>query len=148
MAYKVVAGSRGIAPRFAITVGLQEGYGPNAKLHTSDEVIGLVLEYLKGCAATGKPYLTGSVTTGTVVYAWPEGGGKAGGGYEQQVTYSGEKNPLYNVAMTNEEVTNFLNGLASTLGSALGQTRVYVAYDGDMWILQREESVTPTGETV
>lgn len=146
--YKVVQGSRGIAPRFAITCGLQEGYGQNAKLHTVDEVVGLVLDYLKDCAASGKSYLTGSVTTGTVVYAWPEGEGKAGGGHEPQATYSGEKNPLYNSSVTDEQVTEFLNGLASVLGTALGQVRIYVTYNGDMWILQKEESATPTGEKV
>ncbi len=146
--YKVVEGSRGEAPRFDITCGLQEGYGPNAKLHSADEVVSLVEAYLKECAASGRPYLTGSVTAGAVVYAWPEGEGKAGGGHEPQATYGGEKNPLYNASVTDEQVTGFLNGLASVLGAALGQTRVYVAYNGDMWILQREDAATPTGETV
>ena len=148
MAYKAVPGSCGIAPRFSITCGLQEGYGSDAKLHTVDEVIELVLKHLKDCAASGKPYLTGSVTTGEVVYAWPEGEGKAGGGHEPQATYSGEKNPLYNEAMTDEEVINFLSCLAEVFGSALGQTRVYIIYDGDMWIIQQEETTTPTGEKV
>lgn len=148
MTYKMVDGSRGKAPRFAITCGLQEGYGPTTKSHTADEVVGLVETYLKECAAAGKPYLTGSVTTGTVVYAWPEGDGKAGGGNEPQTTYSGNVNPLYNSSMSREAIDEFLNGLAAVLGSALGQTRVYVEYDGDLWILQAEKSETPTGETV
>jgi hypothetical protein len=146
--YKIVEGSKGSAPRFAITCGLQEGYGPDAKSHLANEVVSLVEAHLKECAASGRPYLTGSVTTGTVVYAWPEGEGKAGGGHEPQATYGGEKNPLYNSSVTDEQVAEFLNGLASVLGSALGQTRVYVAYNGDMWILQREDAATPTGETV
>lgn len=145
--YNIVEGSRGSAPRFAITVGLQEGYGPTGKSHTADEVVTLVEEFLKECAASGRTFLTGSVTTGTVVYAWPEGPGKSGGGREPNAVYSGEKNPLYNSAMTAEQVGEFLNELATRLGSALGQTRVYVAYNGDMWILQKEKSTTPTGET-
>ncbi len=145
--YKIVENSFGRAPSFAITCGLQEGYGPDAKLHTADEVVSLVETHLKECAASGRPYLTGFVTTGTIVYAWPGGEGKAGGGHEPQATYGGEKNPLYNSSVTDEQVAEFLNGLASVLGAALGQTRVYVAYDGDMWILQKEGSSTPTGET-
>ncbi len=145
--YKVVAGSRGNAPHFAITCGLQEGYGSDAKTHAVDEVVHIVEAYLKACACDGGTFLTGSVTTGTVVYAWPEGE-SAGGDHEPQATYSGEKNPLYNSTMSDEDVNEFLNGLASVLGLALGQTRVYVAYKGDMWILQREDSTTPTGETV
>jgi len=146
--YKIVENSKGKAPRFAITIGLQEGYGPTAKKHEINQVINLIEEYLRECAASGRPYLTGSIMTGTVVYAWPEGLGKAGGGHEPQATYSGEKNPLYNSAMTEKEVISFLNGIAEKLGSALGQTRVYIAYDGDMWILQKEDTATPTGETV
>jgi hypothetical protein len=147
MAYKVVDGSRGAAPRFAITIGLQEGYGPSGKLHSTSEVIDLVEAHLKECAAHGLPFLTGSVTTGTVVYAWPEGPGAAGGGHEPQATYSGEVNPLYNSSMSREAIEEFLNGLAAVLGAALGQTRIYVAFAGDMWILQREEAITPSGET-
>jgi hypothetical protein len=50
--------------------------------------------------------------------------------------------------MSEEDAEKFLNGLASELGSVLGQTRIYVAYNGNMWILQAEKSSTPTGETV
>ena len=143
--YKLVKDSKGPAPRFAITVGLQEGYGPTAKIHTPAEVTELVLGHLKGCAAAGQPYLTGVVTTGQVVYAWPEGPGKAGGGHEPQVMYSGNVNPLYNSSLSGEEVEDFLNGLASELGEALGQTRVYVEFAGGLWILQAEDKETPTG---
>ncbi len=146
--YKVVKNSKGLAPCFSITCGLQEGYGPDVKSHKADEVVSLVEAYLEECAASGRPYLTGSVTTGTVVYAWPEGEGKSGSRHEPQATYGGEKNPLYNSSVTDEQVAEFLNGLASVLGAALGQTRMYVAFNGDMWILQREDSNTPTGETV
>lgn len=146
--YKTVENSRGKAPRFAITLGLQEGYGPTAKKHHVSEVIELVLGHLKECAAIGKPYLTGSVTSGEVVYAWPEGPGKSDGGREPQATYSGNVNPLYNSSMSQEAIEEFLNGLASVIGSALGQTRVYVEFDGDLWILQAEKKETPTGETL
>lgn len=143
--YKNIGG--GNAPRFCITVGLAEGYGPSAKIHAASEVVELVLGHLKGCAAEGRPYLTGAVTTGEVVYAWPEGPGKAGGGHEPVARFEGEINPLYNSSMSRQAIEAFLNGLASSLGSALGQTRVYVAFAGDMWILQKEDSTTPTGES-
>lgn len=148
--YRIVEGSRGNAPRFSIICGLREGYGPAGKLHTADEVVTLVEDYLRGCAAAGRPFLTGIITTGTVVYAWPggPGPGTARSDHEPQATYSGGKNPLYNSAMTAEQVADFLNDLGSRLGAAFGQTRIYVAYAGDMWILQREDVATPTGETV
>jgi hypothetical protein len=143
--YKNIGG--GNAPRFCITCGLAEGYGPSAKTHAVSEVVEHVLDHLMGLAASGRPYLTGTVTASEVVYAWPEGPGKAGGGHEPVARYKGEVNPLYNSSMSREAIEEFLNNLASSLGSAFGQTRVYVAFAGDMWILQREESTTPTGET-
>lgn len=146
--YQTVPGSRGPAPRFEITVGLAEGYGPSAKLHTTEEVVEFVLAHLKARAATGQAYLTGGVTTGTVVYAWPEGPGAAGGGHEPQAVYSGNVNPLYNADLTTEQVVEVLNDLAGELGAALGQSRVYVSYAGDLWILQAEDTETPTGEAV
>ena len=146
--YKLIEGSKGIAPHFAITCGLREGYGPDGTLHTVEEVVELVQQYLMERAAVGLPFLTGTVTTGTLVYAWSKERRLAGGANEPQATFSGEKNPLYNATLATEQVIKFLNGLASTLGEALGQTRVYVAYDGEMWILQKENTVTPKGETV
>ncbi len=148
MGYSLVKGSRGKAPRFAIYVGLRAGYGPNAKTHTRDEVVELVLNHLKRKAASGEEYLTGIVDDGDAeaVYAWPEGPGKAGGGHEPQVTYSGNVNPLYNASMSREAIEAFLNDLAAELGEALEQTRVYVEFAGEQWILQKEGSETPTGE--
>jgi hypothetical protein len=144
--YSVVKDSKGSAPAFAITVGLREGYGSDAVIHKVSEVIDLVEAHLKECAAGGRPYLTGSVTSGEVVYAWSEGPGKAGGGHEPQSVYMGNKNPLYNSSMSAEDIEAFLNGIASHLGNALGQTRVYVAYNGDLWILEVEGGETPTGD--
>jgi len=146
--YKTVEGSCGERRSFAITVGLAEGYGPTVKTHTIDEVVELVLGHLKIRAADGRLYLTGTVSAGEVVYAWPEEPGKAGGGHEPNVIYSGEVSPLYNKDLGDNEVAEILNDLASELGSALGQTRVYVAFGHETWILQNEETETPTGETV
>jgi hypothetical protein len=128
-------------------MGLAEGYGASAKIHTVSEVVELILDHLKTAAADGRPFLTGTVCASEVVYAWPEGPGKAGGGHEPTATYSGEVSPLYN-SMSKEDIEVYLNALAGVLGSALGQTRVYVAFSGDIWILQKEKAVTPTGETV
>lgn len=145
--YKLVSGSRGERRAFAITVGLAEGYGPTAT-HSTDEVVELILGHLKAKAAEGRSYLTGTVSAGQVVYAWPEGPGKSGGGREPNATYSGEVSPLYNKDLGDEQVAEILNDLASELGSALGQTRVYVAFGHETWVLQKEDTATPTGETV
>lgn len=147
MSYKVFPNSRGPRRSFCVGFGLQEGYG-NARLHSKDEVVDLIESHLKMRAAGGQSYLTGTVTEGQVVYAWPEGPGQAGGGNESQALYSGEVSPLYNAGLSDEEAEVILNDLASEIGSALGQTRVYIAYRDETWILQAEESETPTGESV
>jgi hypothetical protein len=140
-----VSGSRGTKKTFSIICGLREGYGEGKKLHSQDEAVEIALVWMKEKAATGKPFLTGTFSSGQVVYAWPEGEGKAGGGTEPVAVFSGEVSPLYNAGMTDPEVVQLLNELAGRLGNALGQTRVYVAYRDEIWILQAEESSTPTG---
>jgi hypothetical protein len=146
--YKLVTGSKGEARVFALTVGLKEGYGESSAVHTAEEAVALCENYLKQRAAENKPFLTGIITSGMVVYAWPEGQGQAGSGHEPEIVFSGEVTPLYLAGMTDEEVEEFLNGLASYLGEKLGQTRVYLRYKSEVWILQREDSETPTGESV
>ena len=145
--YKILPGSMGVRKSFTVTCGLRVGYDASAVTHTLEEATGVVLKNLKSRAAAGLPYLTGTVTTGEVVYAWPEGPGKAGGGHEPVALYQGEVNPLYNKDLLDDRkaVEKILNELGAAFGAALGQTRVYVAYDGDMWILEKEKAVTPTG---
>ena len=146
--YRLVTGSRGERREFKITWGLAEGYGPTAKTHTLDEVVSLVETYLKNKAASGDSYLTGTVTTGVVVYAWPEGKGQAGGGHEPNVVYSGEVSPLYNSELSDEFVGKILDEMAGQIGGQLGQTRIYVAFGHEIWIIQKEDTSTPTGEKV
>lgn len=146
--YKLVVGSRGERREFKITWGLAEGYGLTAKLHTPEEVVSMVETYLKNKAAGEESYLTGTVTTGTVVYAWPEGKGQAGSGHEPNAVYSGEVSPLYNSGLSDEFVGKILNEMAGQIGGQLGQTRVYVAFGHETWVLQKEDTSTPTGEKV
>lgn len=146
--YQEVAGSRGPRQQFTVTCGLQEGYGPSGRLHALTEATEVVFGELKAAAAEGRPYLTGTILAGEVVYAWPEGPGQAGGGHEPVVVYSGEVNPLYNADLLDDRdaVVEILNALAAALGAALGQTRIYLAYDGELWVLEREAASTPTGD--
>lgn len=147
--FKKVEAKTSLRRSFAITLGLSEGYGESAKLHTRQEVVDAALAYMKAKAADGKPYLTGTVSAeGTVVYAWPEGPGKSGGGTENNVVFFGEVSVLYNADTSDEDAKAMLDEMAAHLGSVLGQTRIYVAYCGETWVLQAEEKATPTGEVV
>ena len=146
--YKIVCGSRGPKRSFVVTVGLREGYGSDAVAHPIDAAVEAAMEWMKARASHGQSFLTGTVTSGEVVYAWPEAPGQAGGGHEPTAIFSGEVSPLYAGHLSDEEVEVMLNELASHLGQILGQTRVYVAYRDETWVLQAEETATPTGETV
>ncbi|OGM12028.1 hypothetical protein A2V80_01795 [Candidatus Woesebacteria bacterium RBG_16_39_8b] len=146
--YQTVLNSRGERREFKITWGLAEGYGATAKTHTPDEVVALIEDYLKNKAAGGESYLTGTVTTGVVVYAWPQEKGEAGSGHEPNAVYSGEVSPLYNSGLSDEFVGKILDEMAGQIGGQLGQTRVYVAFGHETWVLQKEDTATPTGETV
>ena len=137
--YNVVTGSLGPRKSFQVVCGLRIGYGADAVTHTGEEALEAYLNHLKFRAAAGQPYLTGTVVPGEVVYAWPEGPGKA--------VVQGEVNPLFNKDLLDDRkaVVEILNELGSALGAVLGQTRVYLAYDGEMWILEKEKGQTPTG---
>jgi hypothetical protein len=112
------------ADGFKITVGLKEGYGESGTLHSVDSI-----SHLIPANATTRE--------GVVCYAWPEGPGKAGGGHEEQVIIEGDG--------LNE---NEVNELAAELAARTGQTRVYVCFNAETWIIQAEGKETPTGETV
>lgn len=146
--YKEFPKSRGLRRSFTVTCGLAEGYGETAKTHDPIEVEETLMNWMKTRAAMGQSFLTGTVILGQVVYAWPDGPGKSGGGHESTAIFSGEISPLYNSTMTDDEVVDLLNDLAEVLGQAFGQTRIYVAYRDEAWIIQKEETATPTGETV
>ncbi len=150
MSYKEVQGTRGPRKNFAVTCGLRVGYGADAQTHSVETAIEAVLGWMKGRAAAEKTFLTGTVTSGEVVYAWPESPGKAGGGREPNIIFSGEVSPLYNetIIEDHDSVMDILYDLATALGSALSQTRIYVAYCDEVVVVQKEEAVTPTGETV
>jgi len=144
--YEVVKDSMGVRRSFVITCGLKAGYGKTATTFVFEEAVNFILRWMKMKAANKKPFLTGSVTIGEVVYAWPSGEGTADGGSEPVFKFEGEASPLYSDSMTDEQVSEILNDLAIRLGTAFHQTRVYVAYRDVVWILQDEKEKTPTGD--
>ncbi|MDD5760832.1 MAG: hypothetical protein PHF45_02180 [Candidatus Pacebacteria bacterium] len=148
MEMEEVPNSKGIRRSFSITVSLQEGYGESGVVHPIEEAIKSSMEWMKARASQGLPFITGTFVLGQVVYAWPEGYGKAGGGSEPEIIFQGEISPLYLGNLSDEEAKLLLNNLASELGVALGQTRVYVSYRDETWVLQTQGKKTPTGEEV
>lgn len=148
--YKIVDGSEGRKISFAITCGLSEGYGDSAKTHSVEDLKSFYKEWVEAKAASKQPFITGSIFNGTVVYGWAGDDGSFGSGEEPSAEFRGEFSHLYGKNFVeNEELSKeVLNDLASFLGNKLGQTRVYVALGDKNWVLQAEETATPTGETV
>jgi len=143
MKYNKVSGSHGTRRQFCITVGLWKGYAANAVTYDTDTVVQVAMDWMHRRAEAKQPFLTGTVTKGDVVYAWPGGSGN-----EPVAQFSGEVSPLYNSTLTNAEAKVLLDELAAELGTALEQVRVYVAYCDETWIIQAEGSFTPTDETL
>jgi hypothetical protein len=147
--YKMVPRSHGTRRSFSITVGIRPGYlGIGLAPKAMEEAIEITESWMKGRAAKGLPYLTGTIVRGDVIYAWPEGDGKAGSSTEPVAIFQGEVSPLYNKGLHDGEVVNLLDELASRFGTELEQTRVYISYTDETWIMQAEKTETPTGESV
>lgn len=147
--YVTVEAPTSVRRSFAITVGLAEGYGANARRHDRQEVIDAALGWMKQRVTDGKPYLSGTVSAeGTVAYAYAITPGNVCGDCEDVVVFFGEVSVLYNANLTDGDVKEILNDMAAHLGTTLRQTRVYVAYRDEAWVLQATESATPTGETM
>lgn len=153
--YRVFPGSRGPSLAYSISCGLQEGWGDTGRLHTLEEAKIAVKAVLEKHAKEGGKdclLLSGRFLAGPGVYAWCSDDGSVGSGEEDGFEYVGATKPLYSIwqgsQITREQIWALLIELASALGSALGQGRVYVALGDETLILQQEEVVTPTGETV
>lgn len=131
MSMKILAA--GARRSFAVTVGTKSGYNPHAVAKTPLEVWAIVLDWMTSRANAGRPFLTGTATPGEVLYAW-----KGGRGHEPVVTFAGEVSVLYSADLGDSEVVLILNELAEVLAEKLFQTRVYVSYRDEAWVLERE----------
>ena len=111
MTYKTVENSEGKKRSFAITVGLQEGYGEGLKIHSVAEVINLAMNWMKKKAAAGLKFITGAIFEGSVVYAWGTNAEDVGGGSEPTVEFRGEISNLYGSDLSDADVKELLNDL-------------------------------------
>lgn len=135
MPYEVA--NAGSCVPFSISCGLQEGYGDTGILHTTAEAESVIMAVLERSAAVGGYIPSGNLVCGECLYAWPGGSGS-----EPSVLYTGETKPEFPAPIS--QVRERLIELASALGSALGQSRVYVRLGGKLIVLQAEEAVLPT----
>lgn len=145
MSYSQVSAPTLVKRSFAITLGLVQGYGGSAEPCKREDVCLEVASYLRARAQSGEPFLPGVVSAvGDVVYAYRDGDSVAHGCFEPAIAYSGEVSVLYAAHLTDSEVIDALNAMASHLGRFLGQTRVYMSYMDSSWVLQADGETTPT----
>jgi hypothetical protein len=100
---------------------------------------------MKERAEQNLPFLTGAFTDETLVYTWKGANGKDDAP-EPAIVFRGEVSVAYNPDMTDNEVIDLLVELASRLGTATHQTRVYLTYKERSWIIQAEGKFSPRSE--
>ena len=74
-----------------------------------------------------------------VTYAWPRDHGTVGSDREPVALFTGEAVHAYLGHLSDAAIEAMLNELATELGAALGQERIYVAFADRTWILDAGE---------
>ncbi len=115
---------------FQITIGLREGY-KNGKLHTIKEVEKIIGKWLLEQKFANKPYLAGTITRSTVVYA-----------HKTVITepvaiYDGNVNPLYMQNFNDKKIVESLTEIVEILMKKLNQTRIYFSYLDQIYIAEK-----------
>lgn len=133
--YRLVANSYGARRDFRITVGLREGWDPEGRVFDISEAVRTAHAWMRRRVSAGLPALSGMFTRGDVTYALSRPDGSIGSDREPVAMFTGEAVHAYLGHLTDHELEAMLNELATELGSALGQERLYVAFCGHTWIL-------------
>ncbi|WP_036285660.1 hypothetical protein [Methylocystis sp. ATCC 49242] len=134
-AYRIVPNSLGPRRDFRITVGLREGWDPEGRVYDVSEAVRTARAWMRRRVEQGLPALSGMFTRGEVTYAWPKEDGTAGSDREPVAIFDGEAVHAYLGHLPDADIEAMLNELASELGQALGQERLYVSFCGRNWIL-------------
>lgn len=137
--YTVVPDSLGPRRDFRITVGLREGWEEEGRVYDVSEAVRCARAWMRRRMDAGQPALSGMFTRGEVTYAWRRDDGSVGSDREPVAIFTGEAVHAYLGHLADAEIEDMLNQLASELGAALGQERIYVAFCGRTWILDAGE---------
>lgn len=133
--YVVVPGSQGPRRDFRISVGLREGWDAEGRVFDVSEAVRTARAWMKRRVEAGRPALSGMFTRAEVTYAWPRDDGTVGSDREPVALFTGEAVHAYLGNLPDAAIEEMLNELATELGAALGQERIYVAFAERTWIL-------------
>jgi hypothetical protein len=126
-----------------VTVGLREGWDAKGRVYDISEAVRTARGWMRRRVEAGLPALSGMFTRGEVTYAWPRPDGSVGSDREPVAIFSGEAVPAYLGHLADADIEAMLNELASELGAALGQERLYVSFFGRTWILDAGRPEAP-----
>lgn len=145
--YVVVEGSEGPRRDFRITVGLREGWDDEGRVYDVSEAVRTARAWMKRRVEADLPALSGIFARGEVTYAWRRPDGSVGSDREPVAIFTGEAVHAYLGHLRDRDVEDMLNELATELGAALGQERLYISFCARTWILDAEgrgDQVTET----
>jgi hypothetical protein len=144
----VVEGSRGPRRDFRIAVGLREGWDEDeGRVYDVSEAVRTARAWMKRRVEADLPALSGMFTRGEVTYAWRSPDGSVGSDREPVAIFTGEAVHAYLGHLPDTEIETMLNDLATELGAALGQERLYISFCDRTWILDAGErgAAVPSG---
>lgn len=125
---------------FEITLGLRQGYAPDAPVYSGEEVVGVIKEWLNQRLNAGLPILTGKFVYGKGMgLLYPLRNDPADQSKGQFTTdeplfiYTGELSPWYDRDRTDTEVILTLRDLALHIGRKFNQKRMYYSFKGTQY---------------
>jgi xanthine dehydrogenase molybdopterin-binding subunit B len=134
-----VPGSQGLRHDFRISVGLRKGWDAEGRVFDVSEAVGTACVWMKRRVEAGRPAPSGMFTRAEVTYAWPRADGTVGSDRELVALFTGKAVHAYLGHLSDAAIEEMLNELATELGAALGQERIYVAFADRTWILDAGE---------
>src|SRR5271157_1359780 len=137
--YALVEDYQGPRRDFRISVGLREGWDAEGRVLDVSEAVRTARAWMKRRVEAGHPALSGMFTRAEVTYAWPRDDGTVGSDREPVALFTGEAVHAYLGHLSDAAIEAMLNELATELGAALGQERIYVAFAERTWILDAGE---------
>jgi hypothetical protein len=137
--YVVVPGSQGRDATSALASVCARAGTLSARVFDVSEAVRTARPRMKRRVESGQPALSGMFTRAEVTYAWPRDNGTVGSDREPVALFTGEAVHAYLGHLSDAAIEAMLNELATELGAALGQERIYVAFADRTWILDAGE---------
>lgn len=117
---------------FRVTIGLQELYSENSKLHSTDEVKKIIFNLIAEKTKYGYPCLSGAVSEAEIFYPDDEKLCRK----EPVAFFEGEMDPLNQNDLSDEKVEDLLNEFADNIGIQLKQEHIYIRFKDKVWVRQ------------